>query len=337
LGFITTRGSLSTFSSERIAKVNLKLFIVKSLIFVSIFWVASYVLAKTLDAAFRQDRSDKQSWVFSQHNLSVDYAVAGSSRAFNNVDATTLLKRTGRPAINIGNAGQSIMDMYLTLHLFLAHENRIENLLLQIDGADLDYSHKFLPHTYLPYMSYPEVAATVREVGGLKRYVAMKAFPLGEYWEYNDFYNLEHLQRARSGVSTYDKNAGSDLLYDDTYHALPSIPDEPAFVVDLRSRRYLDRIVQLVENHGIKLTIFSAPMYHHDQLFKKYDEAARAYIVRYCQERGIPYLDFTDAKFDRTEFRDHGHLNSVGALRFTAMLADSLMDGSQNRSLPAGD
>lgn len=301
----------------------MRLLIVKSVIFLLILWIASYVLARTLDAAFGQDRSNKEMWTLSQHGLSVDYAVAGSSRAFNNIDATTLLRKTGRPAINIAYGGQSIMDMYLTLHLFLAHENRTRNVLLQIDGGDLDYSHKFMAYLYSPYMADPEVAETVREVGGLKRYVAIKAFPLAKYWEYNDFYNFEHLQQARSGMSSYDKNNGSELLYDDSYHVFPAISDDPAFVVDLRSRKYLDQIVQLTRSHGINLTVFSAPMYHRD-VFKKYDEASRAYIARYCQERGILYLDFTDANFDRAEFRDYGHLNGRGALRFTRMLADSL-------------
>jgi len=77
--------------------------------------------------------------------------------------------------------------------------------------------------------------------------------------------------------------------------------------------------------------MFSAPVYHHNGMFKKYDEASREYIARYCQERGIPYLDFSDAKFDPSEFRDYGHLNGRGALRFTAILADSLLTLSNNR------
>jgi hypothetical protein len=298
-------------------------FIVKSAIFFLILWIGSYVLARTLDAVFRQDRSNKEMWSLSQHGLSVDYAVAGSSRAFNNIDAATLLRKTGRPAINIADAGQSMADIYLTLHLFLVHENRIRNLLLQIDGGDLDYSHEFMTYLYLPYMADPEVAKTVREVGGLKRYVSVETFPLAKYWEYNNFYNLEHLQQARSGTSGYDKSAGSELLYDENYHEFPVISDDPDFVVNLRSRKYLDQIVQLSRSHGINLTVFSAPMYHRD-VFKKYDAASRAYIARYCQERGILYLDFTDASFDRAEFRDYGHLNGRGALRFTQMLADSL-------------
>src|SRR6266404_1208251 len=303
----------------------MKRFIIKSVLFVSLLWVGCYILARALDRQFARDRSNKQLWVLSQHNRSVDYAVTGSSRAQNNIDTATLERKLGRPALNIAYEGNSIIDMYLTLHLFLNHGNQVRNLLLQLDGSDLDYSHEFLTYMYLPYLTDAEVRSTVREMIGFKRYVPVRIFPLAKYWEYNNFYDWELLRQARSGATVYDKSGGSELLYDDSYHEFPAITNEPEFKVNSRSRRYLDRIVQLTRSHGIGLMIFSAPMYHRDQTFKKYDEASREYIVGYCQEQNIRYLDFTNANFNRSEFRDYGHLNSGGALRFTGMLADSLL------------
>jgi len=314
----------------------MKLFILKLLIFVTSLWIASYVLASTLDRVFVKDRSHKEMWTLSQHNLSVGYVVAGDSRAFNNIDARTLEIRTGQPSINVGFGGQGIIEAYLTLYLFLQHENHTRTVLLQLDGADLDDSLKFQSYLYMPYMDDPEVAATVRDVVGLKRYAVLKAFPLAKYWEYNHFYGLERLQQARSGLSPYDQSAGSELLHDERYHVFPT-PSDPSFNLDARSPRYLDRIVQLTRSRGVNLIVFSAPVYHHNGMFKKYDEAARAYIARYCQERGVPYLDFSGADFDPSEFRDYGHLNGRGALRFTAMLADSLTKVSQSPSSRAND
>jgi hypothetical protein len=315
----------------------MKLFFLKSAVFVISLWIGSSVLARTLDGIFVKDRSHKEGWTLSQHDLSLGYVVAGDSRAFNNIDARTLEIRTGQPAINVGFGGQGTIETYLTLYLFLQHENHPRNVILQIDGADLDDSLKFQAHLYMPYLADREVAATVRDVVGFKRYAVLKAFPLAKYWEYNNFYGLELLQQARSGMSPYDQSAGSELLYDENYHVFPGTPSDPTFVMDSRSHRYLDRIVQLTRNRDVNLTMFSAPVYHHNGMFKKYDEASRAYIARYCQERGIRYLDFSEADFDPSEFRDYGHLNGRGALRFTAMLADSLTKGSQGTSSRSDD
>jgi hypothetical protein len=316
--------------------VKTKIFFIKLVIFVLSLWIASQVLTRTLDRAFVKDRSQKELWTLSQHDLSMGYVVAGDSRAFNTIDTRTLEIRTGQPSINVGFGGQGTIETYLTLYLFLQHENHVRNVILQIDGADLDDSLKFQTYLYMPYLADPEVAATVRDVLGSKRYAVLKAFPLAKYWEYNNFYGLERLQNARSGSSPYDQSAGSELLYDESYHVFPGTPSDPSFVVDARSLRYLDRIVQLTHSRGVNLTMFSSPVYHHNGMFLKYDETFRSYIARYCQERGIPYLDFSDAKFDPGEFRDYGHLNGRGALRFTAILGDSLLTLSNDRSSGAG-
>jgi hypothetical protein len=317
--------------------VKLTIFIVKSVVFVLILWISSYVLAKTLDRTFVKDRSNKEMWTLSQRDLSVGYVIAGDSRAFNNIDAKTLERMTGQPSINIGFGGQSITDTYLTLYLFLKHNNHARNVILPVDGVDLDDTLKFQAHLYVPFISDPEVDATVRDVIGLKRYAVLKAFPIAKYWEYNNVYGLERLLRTRSGLSTstYDESGGSELLYDDTYHVFPTNPRETDFLVDPRSHRYLDRIVQLVKSRGINLTIFSAPMYQGEGVFKEYKKSYRSYVARYCQQQNIAYLDFTDANFDRSEFRDYHHLNGRGALRFTQMLADSLTKVRHNASQDA--
>jgi hypothetical protein len=294
--------------------------------FLLILWVASYVLATALDRTVRQDRSNKLFWSLSRHDLSFDYVVAGASRAYNNIDVVILEARTGRTAINLALGGQSIMDMYLTLHLFLLNRNDFHHLLLQLDGSDLDYSHKFLTHLFVPYMADREVAATLRDLSGAEHYYFTKVFPLAKYAEYNDFYTLRFLMQSRAKKSPYDKSAGSELLFDDSYHSFPAVEGEPEFKVDARSLHYLDRIVGLTRSRGIGLTVFSAPTYHHERVFEMYDQSSRSYISEYCREHEIPYFDFTDAPFDESEFRDYGHLNGRGAVRFTTMLAESLLE-----------
>lgn len=307
----------------------MKIVILKSLLFVLLFWMLSFAGTKMLNHVFIRDRVHKEMWNMSQTERSVGYAVLGSSRAFNNVDAITLQKKVEADVINLGCGGYSLLDMYLSLHIFLKR-NHAKTVLLQIDGSDLDYSHKFMAQVYLPYMSDPVVTATVNESAGFRRVLANAACPLSRYWEYNDFYNWQRLEELRTISSPYDATQGSQLLYDDSYRVFPKIVEEPRFRVDQRSREYLERIVQLAQQQGIQLIMFSAPEYHRDEVFRNYDQAARAYIVEYCESHRIPYLDFSDANFDVMEFRDYGHLNSKGALRFTDVLAASVRRESAN-------
>jgi lysophospholipase L1-like esterase len=148
---------------------------------------------------------------------------------------------------------------------------------------------------------------------------------MAKYADYNSFYTHTLLAQTKSNHSAYDESAGSELMLDDDYHGVPAIDREAGFIVDARARRYLDRIVDLARSREIRITVFSAPIYR-DPRFKDYVQESRAYIASYCQALGIPFIDFTEADFDRSEFRDYNHLNGRGALRLTGMLADSLLE-----------
>lgn len=302
----------------------MKPLIVKAVLFGAILWISSDFMARSLDKTFVKDRTNKQMWTLSRRDLSLGYVVAGDSRAFNNIDVKTLERLTGEPSINIGFGGQSIVDTYLTLYLFLENQNDTRRIILPVDGVDLDDTLKFQEHLYMPFLDNQEVAATLRDVVGLKRYAVLEAFPIAKYWEYNNFYGLDRWWQTKTGNSIYDENGGSELLYDESYHAFPTNVRDKQFVVNPRARRYLDRLVQLAKGRGIQLIVFSAPMYQGEGVFKDYKQTYRAYVANYCREQGITYLDFTDANFDRSEFRDYHHLNGRGALRFTEMLAKSL-------------
>ena len=312
----------------------MKPFALKALIFVVSFWLGCFVVNRVLNRAFIQDRSHKQMWSLSLRDLSMDYAIVGSSRALNNVDALALSSKTGSHVVNLGCGGQSIMDMYLTLYLFLKHNNRVHDVLLQVDGTDVDYSHQFMSYIYVPYLSDAQVAATESEMGGFKRRIARTVCPLSAYWEYNDFYDLQRLRQIRSEKSEYDATQGSQLLYDDSYNVFPVIEEQPRFVADARSVKYLERLMKLAVDHGVRVTVFSAPQYHRDPIFRRYDNDARSYIAQFCRDHGVRYLDFTEAQFDSSEFRDYGHLNGRGAERFSLMLSDSLNNMNAVNSAP---
>jgi hypothetical protein len=303
---------------------NLKRFVFRLAIFLLPLWGGSFLIARKLDYYFKINHTHKQLWSLAQHNQSVDYAVLGSSRAFHNIDIPTLEKRVGGKAINLGYDGQSIIDIYLTLHIFLSHQNQARTVVMQLDGWDLSYTHKFLDYLYLPYTADDRVSATLAAFRPAKNNLLTRAIPIAKYAEYNEFYIPTILREARSNHSMYDENGGSELLFDDTYHVSSAARSEPQFSLDLRAEYYLEQIVELAKARGIKLVIFSAPVYR-DPVSEKYMHDSRSYISSYCQTHEIPYLDLMDADFALSDFRDNNHLNAHGASRLTEMLGDRLL------------
>src|SRR3954467_640524 len=156
----------------------MKTFLVKLITFGLILWITSFVLARALDRSVVKDRTQKQMWTLSQQGRSFGYVVAGDSRTFNTIDPKTLEAHTGQSTINIGFGGQGIIESYLTVYLFLQNRNQTRNVVLQIDGSDLDGSLKFQTHLYVPHLADPEVANVVRDVIGSKKYSVLRIFPL---------------------------------------------------------------------------------------------------------------------------------------------------------------
>lgn len=110
----------------------------------------------------------------------------------------------------------------------------------------------------------------------------------------------------------------------------PELPSqERALPENVRS--YLDKIIALCEENGIELVAYTAPY--------GYIEEEKAYFVvkqeinlaleAYLKERGVPYFNLQrsdDLGIDfASDFRDHTHLNSVGAGKVTRYLSEFLV------------
>lgn len=89
---------------------------------------------------------------------------------------------------------------------------------------------------------------------------------------------------------------------------------------------YLDRIVRICEEHGIKLLFVKTPS-------NKTDQDEYNAMMEYADSKGIGYLDFNEEDLYeavRFDFEDDmgniGHANLTGAGKITDMVVDELLD-----------
>lgn len=104
------------------------------------------------------------------------------------------------------------------------------------------------------------------------------------------------------------------------------------------NREYLNKILDLCEEHGVKTILATTPLSEYtiyrcsnlDEFYNYYSELA--------EERNIAYYDFnllknkTDLFKDDVSFYDEAHLNNTGADTFTSILCDTLLkaDNGEN-------
>lgn len=118
--------------------------------------------------------------------------------------------------------------------------------------------------------------------------------------------------------------------------------EEPTLVENTQKlpknvRYYLEKILQLCEEQGIELILYTAPYSYQDRKAEDFDQKQGMNIAvkEYCEEHDIPYFDFQrsiDAGIDYAQdFRDYAHMNTRGAEKITRYLGQYL---KQNGTYP---
>lgn len=97
--------------------------------------------------------------------------------------------------------------------------------------------------------------------------------------------------------------------------------------------RYLERIINLLNDKGIKLIIVFPPLLNREMLFFENDNNASAayrHILFSVQQREIPIINLSRHPKHLRDFADIGHLNSLGSVRYSQLLAHHLKNCCAN-------
>ena len=111
---------------------------------------------------------------------------------------------------------------------------------------------------------------------------------------------------------------------------VPSVSEE--------NLRDYNRILEYCQDHGIQLTVIVVPYLN---VFSIYDYTGymnvKSQLTSLAQNAGFAYYDFNlllPSVYEKrnSEFKDYGHMNTMGAERFSSWLADFLQKAQQNPS-----
>lgn len=86
--------------------------------------------------------------------------------------------------------------------------------------------------------------------------------------------------------------------------------------------KYLDKIIKLCNDNGVKLILYRAPYSATTNEWKKAN-----WLASYCEQNGIEYYNTSQSiNFDYTvDFADNWHLNKDGAKKVTNFLKDAIL------------
>lgn len=244
-----------------------------------------------------------------------DVLMFGSSRMAHHYVSSIIEDSLGLSCYNCGEDGQGIIYTYGMLQLVLERYTP-KAIIYDISDYDVVKDDKTKYITLLkPYSSnnkVKDIIVSVSPSDSLKLYSNM--------YKYNS--TCISILGAMVSKTSFDKG------YEPEFAVMDYEPDEVATQVkaldeiDPLKKKYIIAFIDDCADRGIKLIFSVSPMYHGNELTRKYSN-----VEKICQEHNIPFV-YSLGEFDIVEdkklFKDVLHLNNSGAIDFTELFVSKI-------------
>lgn len=256
-----------------------------------------------------------------------DIIVLGASRAAHHYVPSILSDSLGMSCYNAGSDGMCIYYHYGILSSYMK-ERKPKIVLYDVSELDLLPSRtatftleaaldRLAPH----YRKYAEIDSLYALAGWqekLKMYSRMYR------------YNSKLVQLIKCHYIPSQEDAGYEALYGNLpKNTKLSFTNTPDNRFEYNKKQYLNKLVRLTQAEGIELIFIHSPQYSNDR------SAAIDEIKEIAQNNHILFLDFshTPELMSPSFFKDKRHLNDTGARKFSALLANTLLNESSAANL----
>ncbi|QDV69519.1 hypothetical protein Poly24_32350 [Rosistilla carotiformis] len=298
----------------------MRLFLIKLSILLATFFVLNSAFAWYISDNVTANRRSKYHWVCSLEANRYDFAFVGSSRVEMMVDPHVIDDTLGTNSVNIGVSGGGSADQFL-LTSKLLRQNDVSVCFLQIDYLSISnkFTYPFRDYIWLCYDNDPVVQESLIEHCGSFRYWTWKGIPFLRFMEFASQY--KKLIHSNAGEYWEQRKGGQkrDVPYssavEDSFHVYT--PNELAV-------EYLFHTIELCHQHGVRLILFQAPVSPNLSSVSSYPKCTDR-ILAITQEFNLEYWDFSNLYESQGDlFYDNHHLNSIGAERFSKILAQRI-------------
>jgi hypothetical protein len=312
-------------------------FIRHTLLWITVIMACVYAYGQFCDWFFTQPRFldsaiNKRAWNLKHRNQSYDFVVLGNSRAYGVFDMPLLCEKIDKKGINIAAGGSSFIDNYLTLNLFLRNNNKVKEVILQVDLWSLNskewLTESFHKYHFIQYWQDPIVRKTINDFSGKREEKVFTVLPELRYIKFNKYFSFKEI--VRRYFQRDIRTSGFDIsLGGVSYQAIekpPVMENKPYkkdhFKIDPKDMQYLINIILICKQNNIKLTAFKAPE------FEPFKESIINYNEVYGQieelltKWEVPYL-FLNSEIDKDieNFYEGGHLRKQGLKPFTELFS----------------
>lgn len=293
-------------------------------------------MERRLDVQVDNTAIEKQNWIIHKAGEHYDYVFLGSSRVYNQLDASLLESKINKSCLNLGLSGVGIAEQILIVELYLEN-NTAGHILIQLDDYSFNsvtnLSYPFHDYAYLPHSNNVIVDKHFQSNLPFLKYWTWKIIPNTKYFEFNSRIPASRLWSNSNEKREFDDH-GSNILVkhdvsDDKQKEIwkdHSIKGH--FIPEPKTLENLDKLLNLIKERNIPITIYTAPelMVNENFLELRYGIDKRIDSLAVARNIQRLRLDHDSIFSNESFFLDKTHLNRSGVDYFTTILGKEITE-----------
>jgi hypothetical protein len=331
--------SLYTSNSRPHATRNLKVKIVRILLFIFLFFVCDRLIFFILNAGFERTTAGETVGIVNRFlQEKTDIAIFGSSRAVHHYDTRVLSTRLNMSAYNAGCNGQELYYVRGVVDLSLKR-NKPLLAIINIDATGFSGASKDLSRamSLAPYMGESDVIREMLCSRGT--FESLKFVSLAYRFNSKPLAIVKNLFAKDRTVNGFDPLYGvfdpEKVIGVNHEKTIGNLKADPAMI------SLLKKIILQLREAGVHTVLVHSPRWTRSGVVEPKLKPVLQKVIKLAEEEQVPFLAVTlenTPVFQSSEFfKDAGHLNAEGARLFSEILAAKLSALVGNQFQPVYD
>lgn len=320
---------------------DIALFVIKSLIFIAfvvpvIYYVGNKYSAATTENKINGYNQSRWEEFYSLPDNSIDMVFLGSSHSYCTFDPLIVDEGLGTNSYQLGMPLQHLDSTCYTLKEVLNYQ-KPKDVVLEIywDMLDDDFELTQAGYLFQVLKNKPLEEEYIKDVFPLSEKVKYKINIFRYQADYFAYRNSKLKERLENNYGVFTSPAAKQEGVEKyrskgyTYCNYNMLPDEFDKTNQFRNTdgrkweasapqvKYLNEIISICRDNGIRLTFVTAPVANISLDYIKNYDVIHNYVQKIADDNGIKYLDYNIVNKDKTlfsteNFRDDAHLNHSG-------------------------
>lgn len=320
---------MKLFTAEKLLKNQTINLFYKLFVFLLIVFILDFTIGSLLKYFyFKQSSGFYYRTTYSLEKTRADILIFGSSKANHQFYPDVFEKRLKLSYYNVGRDGSSIFYHYALLQSILQRYSPkviIIDITREFEKKQISYDRITMLLPY--YADYPEMRPIIEQRSQFEKFkLISKIYP------YNSL-----LFSIISGNSSFNSERNSDIKgyvplnrewNEPIQHITAPFKDE----IDSVKVKYFESFVKDCAYAGVKLYIVASPNYY----IMDYADKSNLIAKEMARKYKVSFLDYSaDSLFlsNASYFADNMHLNDKGAIVFSNILVDQILQDFSNKGV----